>query len=177
MLALLINHMNKKIIILSALSGLSVPLISFALSIPGVPTGITFTPGCLIENLLNFAWPVVVAVVIVFFIITGIMFLSAQGNETQIATARTAMIWGVGGVVVIILSFGIISVVSYGLSGGGVSSVAQLCQPLGACKNSAGACVISTKLQCMGDPTATPPVLPSAGIAGGLYQGDNVGCF
>lgn len=64
-----------------------------------------------INNVFKFVWPIVVAVIIISFIIAGFKFLSAQGNPQQLAEARTALIWGIAGVVVIILAYSIISIV------------------------------------------------------------------
>lgn len=60
---------------------------------------------------LNILWPVVVTVVIIFFVLAGFKFLTAQGDPKQLETARKFLMWGMGGVIVIILAFSIISTI------------------------------------------------------------------
>ena len=49
---------------------------------------------------------------VVFFVIAGILFLTAQGDPAKIKTARSAFIWGIAGVVVGIMAFSIVAFVA-----------------------------------------------------------------
>jgi hypothetical protein len=51
------------------------------------------------------------AVAVISFVIAGILFLTANGEPEKIKTARSAVIWGIAGVVVGILAFSIIAIV------------------------------------------------------------------
>ncbi|MFH1968074.1 MAG: hypothetical protein ABIJ84_01660 [bacterium] len=59
----------------------------------------------------NIVWVVFTVIAVISFVVAGILFLTAQGDPGKITTARQAVIWGVGGVVVAILGFAIISII------------------------------------------------------------------
>ena len=108
--------MNKKFAISTLSIFLLLPIISFAqgpILFPGTPpltsTVDLYTLAVLIASIiLNATWVISVAFVIVQFIIAGFKFLSAQGNPQKIDEARHAVIWGTGGIVVILLAFSIL---------------------------------------------------------------------
>ena len=101
--------MNKKLIALSSLAALlALPLVSLAVLIPAEPASLNITVPQLINILFDIFWPVVVAFVIVMFALAGFIFMTAQGDPAKIGTARAAVIWGVVGVIVILLAFSII---------------------------------------------------------------------
>ena len=50
-------------------------------------------------------------IAVIMFVVAGGLFLSAQGDPEKIRQARSAVIWGVAGVIVGILAFSIIAVV------------------------------------------------------------------
>ncbi len=106
--------MNKKLISLSIIALLLLPPLALAIDI-----GATHQPDTgvinivdLINTLLNdLVWPIAAAIVLILFIMAGIIFLTAQGDAGKLATARSAVIWGVVGVIVIIVAFSIISTI------------------------------------------------------------------
>jgi uncharacterized membrane protein (DUF485 family) len=55
-------------------------------------------------------------VAVICFIMAGILFLTAQGQPDKLKAAKSAVIWGVAGVIVGILAFSIIAIVSAMLS-------------------------------------------------------------
>ena len=65
----------------------------------------------IIEAMLNKLWIVFAAFAVVMFLFSGVMFLTAQGDAEKTKTARHALLWGVVGVVVGIISYSIISIV------------------------------------------------------------------
>jgi lysylphosphatidylglycerol synthetase-like protein (DUF2156 family) len=99
-----------------------------------------------IDALFALIWPIVVAIIIITFIYAGVKLLLAQGDPTKVADARRAVLWGVGGVIVIVLSFSVISFVNSTLNP----------PPIGACyvpdpnSQSGSACFRSTEEQCNG---------------------------
>lgn len=66
----------------------------------------------LAEAILKAAGLVFGAFAVICFLIAGIMFLTAQGAPENLQKARSAVIWGVAGVVIGILAFSIIKIVS-----------------------------------------------------------------
>lgn len=56
-------------------------------------------------------WQIVAIVALVLFVIAGIMFMTAQGDPTKVATARQFVIWGVVGVVVAALAYSIVAII------------------------------------------------------------------
>jgi len=61
-------------------------------------------------------WSVFGAIVVVCFVYAGILFLSASGDATKLAAARSSFLWGVVGVVVGIIAYSIINVIENVLS-------------------------------------------------------------
>lgn len=61
-----------------------------------------------IVNLVNwFAWFIAV-VAVAMGLYSGFMFISSQGEPTQLATARKTLLWAVVGIVVALIAFSII---------------------------------------------------------------------
>src|SRR3989344_4231850 len=101
--------MNKKFVLL-ALSGLlSLPVFVFAqnpILFPGPPP---LTGGVNIYQLivvvagmiLNALWIIAVAYTIIMFVVAGFKFLNSQGDPNKVNEARDAVIWAVGGIIVI----------------------------------------------------------------------------
>jgi hypothetical protein len=100
--------MNKKIILSLILASFVVlPVVAFAQ--PAVTIG---SLPQLIAKLEAAIWMVFGALAVVMFVIAGIAFLTAQGDPTKVATARSAFIWGVAGIVVGIIAYSIVAIVS-----------------------------------------------------------------
>lgn len=100
--------MNKKLIIPSVVSALLLPVMAFAVQtvpLPGVNPAINVAT--LIDLVFSFVWPVVGAVVVLLFIVAGFEFFNAGGDASKVAAARQHVIWGVAGVVVMLLAFSI----------------------------------------------------------------------
>lgn len=97
--------MNKKILFIYSSSVLlALPTIIFALTAP-------VANPLAIENflfaILNLLWLVFATLAIIAFIIAGITFLSANGDPGKVRQGRDAVIWGVVGVGVALLSVSI----------------------------------------------------------------------
>lgn len=117
---------NKKLpaISLIALGILLVPsLISAQDKIGGTPgvvgpanLGLAGMLAWLLNMALHIVWLIAVTVTIIMFVVAGLKFLTAQGNEQQIAEARRAVLWGVAGVAVIIIAWSIILIIRTQLS-------------------------------------------------------------
>ncbi len=119
--------MNKKLIIASVLSAvLLLPLAAFAQNV--VPANINFgnVPGQLANNMsisglinlaFGFVWPLIMAFIIIMFILAGFSFFNAHGDDTKLVAARNEIIWGVVGLVVLLLAFSLPFVIRNSLPG------------------------------------------------------------
>lgn len=86
--------MNKKISFLVLLGALLLPIVASAQTI-----------ATLVDNVLvNVAWPIAIAAIVIFWITTGILFLSAMGSPDKLGLARKALIASVAGTIIIILA-------------------------------------------------------------------------
>ena len=112
--------MNKKLIAATALTMLlASPAMILAFDDGGLPNQVPgLDIGTLIDVLFGIVWPVVVAFAIIAFIVAAFLFMTAQGDATKIAQGRSAVIWGVVGVVVALLAFSIPAIVRQTLNQG-----------------------------------------------------------
>ena len=112
--------MNKKKLALAVLCAAALPLIALGINDPITnPTGVSGITNIttLINSLLSVLWVVFAAIAVIMFVIAGILFLTAQGQAEKIATARSAFIWGIAGIVVGILAYSIIDIVGGFMTG------------------------------------------------------------
>ena len=107
-----INKNLTSLLILAVFGLFCLPRLSNAAVFEAAPTGqVINIEGLLLVIIDRLIWPVVVTVVIIFFLMAGFKFLNAQGNPEEIKTARRFVIWGTAGVVVIIFAFSIIVII------------------------------------------------------------------
>lgn len=88
---------------------ISLPLISFAQGGLYSSSGVSIQS--LAVSLANAVWVVFTIIAVIAFIMAAIMFLTAFGEAEKLAKARSAFIWGVVGVIVALLAFGIITLI------------------------------------------------------------------
>jgi len=101
---------TNKIIAVLTLAVLTLPVLAIAANVPAAPGQVSGDIGSLVSKLLDKIWIVFAGIAIVLFLWAGVLFLTAQGNPEKIAQARMAFLWGVVGVVVMILAFSIFSI-------------------------------------------------------------------
>jgi hypothetical protein len=82
----------------------------------GLPAGSVFG---IIQNILFWLTAIIGIVAIIGFIISGILYLVASGDETQAEKAKKAMTYSIIGVIVGLSGFVVLQAVSYMLSGSG----------------------------------------------------------
>jgi len=99
--------MKKFLIIIFLLSILILPTTVFAL-----PTTVAELGGIVISSF----WTVFTVIAVCCFIIAGILFTTAHGDPQKLSLARAALIWGVVGAVVGILSGSILPILLTWLS-------------------------------------------------------------
>ncbi len=92
--------MNKKILTLLTLTGFS--------TLPVVALAAVDSIQSLSIAIANVMWVVFVGITVICFVIAGILFLTAFGDQAKITQARSAFLWGVVGVIVAIVAFSII---------------------------------------------------------------------
>lgn len=102
--------MKKILVSLFLLGILLLPVIVFA-QMPPVPGQISSIEN-LYDKIKTAAWSIFALVALVCFIIAAVLFLSAGGDPDKIKQARLAFMWGVGGVVVAVLAYSIVSIVT-----------------------------------------------------------------
>ena len=100
--------MNKKTLLLILLAAVL------------LPTSFVFadTPLVLMANVIaNQVWVVGTWLVVIFWVVTGIMFLTAQGEATALTKAKMALFASIGGTIIIILAPSALSFIqkSFGL--------------------------------------------------------------
>ncbi|MFA6184213.1 MAG: hypothetical protein WC682_03890 [Parcubacteria group bacterium] len=79
-----------------------------------LPTGELAT---IITNIMNWLLVILGVIGVIGFVIAGIFYLTAAGNDDQISTAKKAMTWSVVGVIVGLVGLVIITAVETMLGG------------------------------------------------------------
>ena len=107
------NKINKKLIISSAVTVLlALPSLILAFDAGAPPNEIpSLSVNGIIEVIFSIIWPIAVAFFIIMFLLAAFMFATAQGDPEGIKKARSAVIWGVVGVVVALIAFSIPAIV------------------------------------------------------------------
>src|SRR3989344_1851449 len=106
------NHTTKKFIV-GAVSALAVALpVATMAQVGGAPPG-AFAPNLtsLGQIVVNQVWIFFTVIAIVMFVVSGIKFLTSNGDAEKIGEARQSFLWGVARVAVAIIAYTIIAVV------------------------------------------------------------------
>ncbi len=90
--------MKKNLLFLSLLA-LALPAAALA-----APAGNITVTG-IVANVANVIWTVAVIIVVIFWVITGILFLAAMGDPGKLGTAKKALFAAVGGTVIVVLAY------------------------------------------------------------------------
>lgn len=98
--------MNKKIISGLAVSSLLLPLAAFAQDV-----GQIGSIDELFDKIRIAGFTVLSIVVFIAFLYAAILFLFAGGSAEKVASARTAFLWGIVGVVVGLLAWSILAII------------------------------------------------------------------
>jgi len=102
---------QKIILSLAILSIVALPALTMA-QVGGSPPAISYDITELGNVIVSKVWIVFTVLAIIMFVFAGILFLTANGAPEKVASARSAFLWGVVGIVVGILAYTIISVVT-----------------------------------------------------------------
>lgn len=82
-------------------------------------TGLTGTEnfGDLVIKIINFMLPYLTLAAFVGFVVAGVYYVTAFGNDEQLTKAKTVLIWSVVGLILVIFSFAIVQFFTSGLLG------------------------------------------------------------
>ena len=87
--------MNKKILYLALLSILVLPSVAFGQA----------TVAGIVTSIVNTVWIVATGIVVVLWLTTGIMFLTAQGAPDKLNKAKIAFLAAIAGTAIVVLAF------------------------------------------------------------------------
>ncbi|MGB2762554.1 MAG: hypothetical protein WBC21_03380 [Minisyncoccales bacterium] len=101
--------MRKSLFILSAGFILFTPLIIQGVEIENPLDCATID--CIIISIVSFIFYIALAIAPIMFIIAGLAFVTAAGDPVKIQKAKDIVLWTVIGLVIVLLSYGIINVI------------------------------------------------------------------
>lgn len=96
------RRVNKKILILILLTGILAPPVVASAAVDSIQS--------LSIAIASVMWVVFVGIAVVCFVLAGVFFLTALGDPEKIKRAKSALVWGVVGIIVAILAFSIIKI-------------------------------------------------------------------
>ena len=96
--------MNKKIVVLI--------IFATVLSLPFVAHAMVSDLSQLIDAIARAAGMIFGGIAVVCFLAAGVMFLTSGGQPDRLQVARSAVMWGIVGIIIGILAFSIIGIVS-----------------------------------------------------------------
>lgn len=101
--------MGKKIIsVFSVIILLLSPaFIAQGVQIPPIPTGNLDDFTGVVNSILSLMWKIFLTIFFILLFVSAFTFLTAQGDENKINTARQSLVWAVVSFVVATLSFSI----------------------------------------------------------------------
>lgn len=112
-----LNYFFKKMIMeKNKLTGIRIFIVSVLILLNAqlasaqVSSDITITG--LAANVANVIWIVATIIVVVFWVITGVAFLTAQGDPSKMQKAKLALFTAVGGTVIVVLAYSVMSIIS-----------------------------------------------------------------
>lgn len=101
----------KSGLILLIVCAIFLPFLAFA-QIGGMTgSGASLSIASIGVAIANAVWVVFTIIAVIAFVVAGIMFLTAFGEPEKLSKARSAFIWGVVGIIVALLAFGIITLI------------------------------------------------------------------
>ena len=99
--------MSKKILFLLLLEILALPGIVYAQTITGM-----------VANVVNVVWVVATGIVIILWVVTGVLFLAAQGAPEKLKQAKMALFSSIAGTVLVIVAYSARAIIQNALTTG-----------------------------------------------------------
>lgn len=103
--------MNKKTLFLILLGVLVLPTIALAQIL--CPGGVNIPN--MMCNAVNMVWIIATGIVIILWIVTGILFLTALGDPGKLKSAKTALLSSIAGTVLVIVAFSAMNLIGSAL--------------------------------------------------------------
>lgn len=97
-----IKEMKKNLLLVLTLSVVAI-LVSPNIALAQITANITITG--LIANVAAVAWKIAAILVIVFWVITGVLFLSSMGDPGKLALAKNSLYAAVAGTILVVLAY------------------------------------------------------------------------
>ena len=106
----------KKVLSKGAMIISALPAIVLAADVPTAVSPVSGSEGLtaadIVTNLVNYILGFAAAIAVLFLVYGGVKYMSSQGNEDNIAGAKHTILYSVIGLLVIVLSFVIVTFVS-----------------------------------------------------------------
>lgn len=90
--------MKKNILVLALIGIATLPLIVYGARIPAGTDWIINTA----QSFANLVILVCIAIGVIFIALAGLKFLTARGDESKLAEARSMLLWGLIGIAIIV---------------------------------------------------------------------------
>lgn len=87
-----------------------------ALSLPNLVFGQTITG--MVANVAKVVWIVATIMVLIFWVITGILFLSSMGDPSKLSKAKLALFASIGGTVIVIIAYSAMTIIGNAILNG-----------------------------------------------------------
>ena len=104
------------LILTGAIVIFAAPILVSAQAIPTSLPQKTIATDTFVQNILiqvfTPLWQIAVGLAVIMFIVAGILFITSSGEPGKITSARNAVIWGVVGVIVATIAWGMVALVS-----------------------------------------------------------------
>ncbi|MDO8486455.1 MAG: hypothetical protein Q7S77_02055 [Candidatus Staskawiczbacteria bacterium] len=92
---------KNKLILISLLGILVLPNIVFAQTIQ-----------VLITNVVNnVVWPIAIGIIVVLWIVTGVLFLTALGDSSKLTAAKNSLLASIAGTIIIVIANSVIAII------------------------------------------------------------------
>ena len=104
--------MSKKLLLLSSISFLALPVVVLAQEV--IPTNLINTPGdivTIIDRITSWIFTIFLAAAIIFIIMAAIQFLTSGGDAAKVSTARNSLLYALIGIAVAFLAKGFVAIV------------------------------------------------------------------
>lgn len=92
-------------------------ILFFVLIIP-VSASAAVTIESMVNGAVTAAWVIATAVVVILWLVTGMLFLTAQGAPEKLGSAKKALFASIAGTVIVVLAFSMRSIIEKIISGG-----------------------------------------------------------
>lgn len=112
--------MKKTILSLVAIGLLLAPIVGLAVAVTGPQTRTAEATLAVLDTIVNYVFGIFIVIAVLCFVLAGFTFVTAAGDPEKVSKARNYLLYGLIGVLVALLSRGLVNLVSKISGGGGV---------------------------------------------------------